>query len=224
MGKNLLSNISLNFKNFFLKVSTFIVIKFVRVYNFFYQNTHNLMSHESLDSEKYMIFSNAVEKGNLFKVIFLIETGADIDKANIYGLTPLMKAVIHNQSLIMLYLLKCKANILIRSDSGATALQWAVSYSRIDMLKTLLQYSKLDLNHHYEEGNTLLLNAIFANNLLVVKWLVDNGAMLDELNNEGQSPLTLASQLKREEILKFLEEFVSRSKHIYDRKKKKNIL
>ena len=59
--------------------------------------------------------------GHVEVVRFLVERGADINKANNVGQTPLMIAVRHGHSEIVEILLKYGANLNARTDEGLTA-------------------------------------------------------------------------------------------------------
>lgn len=162
----------------------------------------------------------AAKKGTLIATIMLIESGADIDHANEHGLTALMLAVINNQYVIFYYLLTRGSNILLYSLPGNTVLQWCISYSRINMLDLMIAEHQINLNGRYREGNTLLLNAVFANNLDVIKWLLGHGSRLDNLNDSNESALTLSKKLKRDLIHDYLEQQLNIGKKIYNRRDK----
>lgn len=160
----------------------------------------------------------AAKRGQLISVIALLESGADIDHANQNGLTALMLAVINNHYSIFYYLLMRGSNILLYSLTGCTVLQWAIAYSRMDMLELLIKQRQINLNGQYQEGYTPLMNAIFTNKIEVVKWLLSHGSQLDEFNNDGESALVLAKKMKRDAIYNYLEKKADGGIQLYNRR------
>ena len=70
-------------------------------------------------------FLNAIRQGNYELVQDMIERGADINKPDSNGQTPLMEAVIENKWLAVVRLLNAHVNIEARDNSGDTALDIA---------------------------------------------------------------------------------------------------
>lgn len=163
----------------------------------------------------------AASEGRLVLVIALLRQGANLNHVNNNGLTALMIAIIENHFAVFHYLLMQGSNIFLHSLSGNNAIQWAAAYSRIKMLNVLIESQEIDLNAHREEGYTLLMNAVVANKIEVVKWLLARGARLDEFNNNGESAITLAYELKRTNIYDYLKGAVSSGTKVYNKRTRK---
>ncbi|MDX1904829.1 MAG: ankyrin repeat domain-containing protein, partial [Thermonemataceae bacterium] len=104
------------------------------------------------------------------------------DPANINKTTPLMYAIMHNRIAVAEYLLQKGAKI--HDNSWNTHILYeAVSNNNIDMVKMLLSYKTqalVDISPDTEPKNKPLHKAIVANNLAIVKLLVENGADLSK--------------------------------------------
>lgn len=90
-------------------------------------------------------------------------------------------------------------------DEGWTALCWAVNQSHFESTKVLIE-NKANINHKDEsEGESVLMIAIQAEevNLELLKYLLDNGAKIDEQDNIGWSALSHAVNLDDIEIAEF---------------------
>lgn len=130
----------------------------------------------------HQLSANGVLKG----VKYMIEVyKADInDPANIHKTTPLMSAVIKNRIAVAEYLLQKGAKI--HDNSWNTHILYeAVFNNNTDMVMILLRYKTqalIDISPNAESNNKPLHKAIVANNLAIVKLLVENGADLSKEN------------------------------------------
>ncbi|MCD6035515.1 MAG: transient receptor potential cation channel subfamily er 1 [Rickettsiales bacterium] len=142
-----------------------------------------------------------------------------LNQKNSDGQTPLLLAAIgtpkgnlETQTEIMKLLLAHGANPNLPDNKGYVPLHNAITAEQPDRLKYLVEHIykkdiKLDLNaQKSEDGYTALHSAIMANSLPMVTTLLDAGADVDILNNDGELPLHLAAQIGNPEIVaKILE-------------------
>jgi len=94
-------------------------------------------------------------------VLQLIQSGIDVNQANIFRVTPLHEAVRYayknspDASTIVSLLLAEGANINAQTDNGETALIGATYYSYKGTVKTLLE-NGADVNLRRSDGDTVL--------------------------------------------------------------------
>jgi ankyrin repeat protein len=93
----------------------------------------------------------AVDRGLDAVVQTLIKKGADVNVADVVGVTPLMKAVEHGNLAIAKMLLKSNANVNATEKTGYNAAFFAADKSNLQMLKLLTEY-KIDLKHVADTG------------------------------------------------------------------------
>lgn len=75
----------------------------------------------------------------------------------------------------------------------------AVERNNLDLLKDLVRFGG-DVTHPSSSGTTALHAATSEANIEIVKFLLDQGADVDKLDNDGWTPRTLADQQGHEEI------------------------
>lgn len=148
-------------------------------------------------------------------VKYLVECGADMetkckfqgDKYWNYG-TALNVSCKKNNVVLARYLIEQGANVnMYYEDSlSETCLLLACSYlnENLEMVKLLIR-SGANVNHRNNTGSTCLHVAIQKGNLNVVKYLIDQGAILQQ-NNDGIGELYLACKFNNLEIVKYLIE------------------
>jgi ankyrin repeat protein len=135
--------------------------------------------------------ASGAEKYDVVK--FLAESGADVNKADKRGYTPLM--VSHRPKMAAL-LLKHGARIDQENEEGNTALMWP---NTDVMIRYYIRHGA-DIEHRNKEGMTPLINIAeghfargksnAADNL---KAMLDGGAKIDAQDNEGRTALIMAA-------------------------------
>lgn len=108
----------------------------------------------------------------------LLAYGADINLQNKIGYTPIMKRMSNNRLEICKLLLNYGANLMLKSKSEETVLMIGVIRQDIHFVKMLLSFDK---------------------NI--------SGLLCNEQNNEGQTPLILAINATKNEIIDILLQF-----------------
>ena len=148
--------------------------------------------------------SGAMSKAEVAAALWLIERGADVNKASDFGETPLHLAAAGGSLEVVEALI----------NKGAT-----VQHTRLD--KTPLHYclSTRDKNtalwdrliahgcgiEDRAEGDTALHMAVSSHNVAAVKYLIGKGADIGVKDHNGLTPLESARKYENEKIAKLLE-------------------
>lgn len=82
----------------------------------------------------------AAEKGYEKKVKSLIDSGADVNAANQFGVTPLMFAAAKGHQKVVEYLVEQGADVHAADEHGMTALMLAAEKGRQGVVKTLIDH------------------------------------------------------------------------------------
>lgn len=98
---------------------------------------------------------------------------------------------------------------------GWTLLQYMVGHNEIQAAKTLIENHHPDLVRGDYNGNTALHFAVSWNNATMVRLLLDAGASLSVKNTKGVSPIALAKDLKRTELVELFEEHLAQKLHMH---------
>ena len=73
----------------------------------------------------------------------LIENGADVNKGDNFGNTPLHMAIISGGDVKVIETLIAKANLCVKSNKGQNALHVAVKHHRIDTIKLIVNHLQI---------------------------------------------------------------------------------
>lgn len=148
----------------------------------------------------------AVLCGNRLEIVkFLVSVGADIDKADDQGWTPLFLAVNLGQKDIVHCLLEHGAQLDKPDKYGNTPIHSTPFHNASKIIQDLLLFGD-DINRKNHNGETPLMNAVRANKLDTVKFLLNFGADIDMTNNRGDTPLQIAKNHKLEDMVKLLKD------------------
>ncbi len=143
----------------------------------------------------------------------LIENSAFIEVLDKSQGTPLHSAAYNNQTIIAKLLLDAGANADAKNDDNKTPLDIACRYGHIDLVELLEQYAS-----NREKGikptkskvlsqkdfNQLLLHAAQVGNVSKAQELLEYGADIETQDDHKYTPLLLASENGRSEIVKLL--------------------
>jgi quinoprotein dehydrogenase-associated probable ABC transporter substrate-binding protein len=148
--------------------------------------------------------SNAVIANDLERVKFLVGKGADVNKADSQGWTPLTSAARQRHDKMAKALIDLGANVNESSD-GMTPLVAAVMRDHVPTIKVLVE-NGADLNEAGPQGFSPLALAITDNRYEAAKALMEGGADLNVASNsEGLTPLMLiAAQTSAAEGARFV--------------------
>ena len=128
----------------------------------------------------------------------LLEAGADSNLSDVFGFTPLMRAVIPSKFYTS----------YTNSTTVITAIITALCNSKcnVNAMLVLCKLCSSDLNIQYSEGSTALHIATDNDRtaFLVINALIHNGAALDARDVHGRTPLHIASMRGHHHLIKLL--------------------
>lgn len=143
-------------------------------------------------------YTNQLEAASL-----LIGTGAKVNVANEYGVTPLSMACTNGNAAIVAVLVKAGANLETRT-SGETALMTAVRTGAVDVVKLLLDRGADVASIEPHSGQTMLMTAVAESHPGVARLLLARGADVQAKSKAGFTPLTFAARAGDLESVKLL--------------------
>jgi ankyrin repeat protein len=145
-------------------------------------------------------FSNAVTAGALDRATFLLNKGADPNKSDSQGETPLINAIqAQNPDLVKL-LLEHGAKANARDANDMTALLESIEQDDVSAIRALTAHGA-DLNQRTSDGATALAFAIVESKMKGALALIDAGAGVDiPSGEEGLTPLMVAGGQQATEL------------------------
>ena len=136
----------------------------------------------------------------------LLEYEHDVDHsaADNEGVTPLMKAVIHNELIIARLLRDRGAYVDKQDNQGYSALHYAADTGQAELVELLLR-SNVDMElTTFEHGYTPLMCAALLNNKPMVELLLLYGASIDAKDKNNMTALEHAVQEDNSQIVHLL--------------------
>ena len=162
---------------------------------------------QHLASNRNSMLHIAASKGDLNLTRYCIEEHKlNINASNSLGETPLMFAVKADKTSLVTYLIGQGAELEAENHIGETALFYSAS-NNVNMFDLLVQKGAI-VSHKTNDSTTLLINAAQNLNLKVVQLLLENGAKIDDVNDEGYSAfqyLISSHSRNRELIYAFID-------------------
>ena len=166
--------------------------------------TADITNIDSADSDGYTALMWAAQRGDSKSIDQLIQAGADLNKSNRYGMSALLYAAQAAD-------LKCiRALLTAGADSTATdrdkrnALHWAIYlHDEQDIVESLIE-SGTNVNGRNMDGCSPLTNAAFYHNVISAEALLDYGADIENIDNEGDTPLYESLQHHADNVLQLL--------------------
>jgi uncharacterized protein len=145
-----------------------------------------------------------IQAGDTKQALAQIQAGADVNRAQPNGTSPLMWAVYRTDYEVAQALIARKANVNVTNEFGATPLTEAARQGDARLVKMLL-----DAGAHVDsanpDGETALMMAISGGDLSVVQMLVNAGANVNTIEKfHNQTPLMYASAENHPDIVKLL--------------------
>jgi len=146
----------------------------------------------------------AAEAQDLSAVKKLLASGANPnERAGDENWTPLMWACLKNDVPIATTLIAAGADLEIKNNSLATALNIAVAHSRTE-ISILLIRKKANVNHGDARRWTPVMWASFNGDLAIVKALTENGAKLNRRNFDKHTALMWAAMKGYKDVAAYL--------------------
>lgn len=141
-----------------------------------------------VESKGFTPLHIAAAKGSRECVLLLLKYGANVNKKDDDGNTPLWVAIVGKHWSIANLLYENGARFDPESEGNFLCL--AAQRNDLDAMMELLKYG-VDINATNHQGLTALHVAIMQERPEIVKFLLQNGADIDKPDTEGQTPRTL---------------------------------
>ena len=145
------------------------------------------------------------------EVQLLIDAGADVDRRNTAGWTPLHIASRAGALNVVKLLVRAGANVCVADEDGSTCLILASSMGmassmegQIETVRYLVSLPQVDVTQGNNRGNTALHVAVRDQHANVVQVLIDAGADVNRRDSNGQTPLHIASREGALNVVKLL--------------------
>jgi ankyrin repeat protein len=147
----------------------------------------------------------AVYQGNDEMVEFLLENGANGNATTVDGQTALHIASQRGHRKCMKLLFSNHVDLHIVDQAGASSLHSAVGTATDEATVPLLVKHKVNLNfQNPRNGNTALHLAVQCRRPRIILFLLEKGATVDLVNDEGLTPLQLAANTDNCEAISLL--------------------
>ena len=137
----------------------------------------------------------------------LAEVGVDVSAGDMNGITPLHLATMKSDLEILVTLLDAGADIMKRSNSGATALHWSCkTYNMAHVMIHSYFNEGQDINVVDDHGSTALHWAVWFRQLPVSQSLLQVGCDYSIHDNSGNTPVDLAKKVFFDQFLDLVED------------------
>lgn len=149
----------------------------------------NKKHHKTGITPLYLAASN----GQIDTMECLLEHDAIVDEKGFDGRTPLLAAAFKGQTAAIVFLYDRGAKLKETDKGGRSALHLAARNGRIETVASLLKLG-FDINYCKDlAGNTALHLAASRGQSETVALLLENGAIISEINTNGETPLMKAA-------------------------------
>jgi ankyrin repeat protein len=157
------------------------------------------------DNNGWIALHMAARKGHAGTLELLLNRGSEINKRENNGWTPLHLAAYNGQTYVAGMLIKNGADLGARDNDGWTPLYFSVQEGKADTTELLIRYGA-ELNTSDNDGWSPLHIAAWKGQAHIAELLVARGSDINARHtiNFGKTPLRLAFEHGRTEIVKFL--------------------
>ncbi|GBM77471.1 Ankyrin-3 [Araneus ventricosus] len=131
----------------------------------------------------------------------LLSKGADPNRPDHFP--PLLLAVTNGDREMIEIVIKAGANITQRDAEGYSPIESAIKCKSLDIMETLLEISKLDINLKGPNGQTLLHHAAVSGSLEIFKRLIEKGAAINCKDSTGAKPIHIAAREGHQDIVEY---------------------
>ena len=147
---------------------------------------------------------DAIKNNNLEQLQKAINDGADVNKADNEGATPLYVAAYKGHLEVVQHLLENGADVNKSTNGGFTPLYIAAQQGYLEVVKLLLD-NGAEINKANSNGDTPLYIAAYKGHLEVVQLLLaKEGIKVNKANNYGFTPIYIAAQEGYSEVVQLL--------------------
>jgi len=168
------------------------------------ENGYNVNEKNNDGNTAVMICINCHDVLRIAK--FLVEQGANINEKNNEGNTAIIRAVEHGYTKLVKYFVELGADINLVSQIHYSPLMSACKRGNIEIVKYLLSKGA-QVNKHNDISSPLI-RAITGNikilKIKIVKLLVNNGALVNEILSNKCTPLWTSIRNNHKVITKYL--------------------
>ena len=178
-------------------ISSFNTLGFV----FFYINGADV--NEQVNG--YIPIIMAAESGRIEICRFLIQHGANINAANLYGDIALTRAVNNMHLNVLSLLFDNGAEVEYRASNGKTLLHQAAENDRVPLCEFLLQKGA-DIEAKDNDQSTPLMLAAANGSLGTLQFLIEKGADKEVKNKYAYTALVWAVENDKKDVVKYLLE------------------
>ena len=177
-------------------------------YKMYKKNAKKPRAHEFI--------KDAIISSNTQNLKCMLEAGVDsnliLEGTDEY--TPLVYSSYYGNKETSQILLDKQANIAYKTSQGITPLLAAVDNNNNEIISLLLS-TGVDVEQKDNEGNTALIYAAKNGNLTAVTLLTGKRANVNTQNYKGESPLSIASDAKHYDVVKYLLPKVTDTQNIF---------
>jgi len=149
----------------------------------------------AVDKDGLTALMNAAENGSV-AILEALTAAVDKDKKQEYldavsttGFTALIIASAHGHADAVQHLLKAGASPEAAADTSVTALMFAAASNHVDVMKILVDDGKADIHAKHTNGGTAMLEAATGGSVDAVRFLIERGAAVDIIDDDGVTPL-----------------------------------
>ena len=157
-------------------------------------------------NETHHLIFEAAAGGDLSRIKYLVEQGADVDAQHDSGNTALIIAAWHGHREVVKYLVSKGANIHIKNKGGDDAVSWAAEHGHLAIVRFLVEHGA-DPNSKNVKGGTPLTHACeFGAAVETVEYLLGRSVDLEPRADDGFTPLVAAAYQGHTDIIDVLIE------------------
>jgi hypothetical protein len=161
-----------------------------------------------LKSKLYCLYSllySAALEGNLIRVQYFLDLGANVNVGDEKGRTPVFGAARNGHVDVVSVLVSHGADLNKRNSRGATPLMVSVGNGHTSVVNFLIGKT-VDVNEAMSGGETLLYVAAANGHLHVVHLLLARGARIDQEDVRGDNPARVAFRHGHMKVVELLNE------------------
>ncbi|XP_052238609.1 transient receptor potential cation channel subfamily A member 1 homolog [Dreissena polymorpha] len=148
-----------------------------------------------MNQEQQTPLHKACTHNSVACIEYLLKKGANKEAKDFENFTPLALAVVHGHVRVVQMLLAAGSDVTVEDKNDSTLVFLAAEENKLDVLKVLMTTPKIKelINHRDEWNNSPLHVASQNGHVNVVKFLIENGAMVTLKNDREQTPIHLAA-------------------------------